>query len=160
MPETPETTPTQPDPETEPEIEPETEEDLPPNPPLAAIICCRDAYNEAFDDCCKRDGGPGRASEYLCEKAGAKAYRDNLPPLSSRQQILNFIACVAEGVLMEVIPDNASGKLIYAAQVALGALPRQPKKRKKAKKHTPPLPRDVKKVNRDEPQLTPSQQAA
>ena len=55
---------------------------------------------------------------------------------------------------------DASGKLIYAAQAALAALPREPKPRKKAKKRTPPHPRGVKKDNSDETKITSTEQAA
>ncbi len=156
MPEPDETTPAQPDPETDPQIQ----EEPAPDSTLAAIIRCREAYNEAFEACCNGHGGPGKASTYQCEKEASVAFRDVLPPLSSRQNILDFIGCVAEGVLMDAIPENASGKLIYAAQAALGALPREPKMQKKAKKRTPPHPRVTKKVNRGDSQLTSSIQAA
>ena len=58
-----------------------------------------------------------------------KIYRDELPVLSTRQNILAFIACVAEGVLIEAINESTATKLIYATQAALGALPREPKTR-------------------------------
>ena len=83
-----------------------------------------------------------------------------MPPLSNRQNILNFIACVADGVLWGAIPENTSSKLIYAAQAAIGALPRPPKPPKKTKKRTPPHPRGAKKDNRGESEITPSEQAA
>jgi hypothetical protein len=143
MPETPETTTAQPAPETDPQI--------PDDPATEAVSHCINAYNAAYEECRNSNGGPGKASTYQCEKEGGIAFRDSLPTLSSRQDILNFIACVAEGVLLEAIPENTSSKLIYAAHAALRALPREPKPRKIKKHH----PRGAKKGNRGEPQLTP-----
>jgi hypothetical protein len=91
---------------------------------------------------------------------GSEVYRRALPHLSSRQNILNFIACVADGVLWGAILDNIGGKLIYAAQAAPSVLPREPKPQKKAKKRTPPYPLGVKKGNRGQGEITPSRQAA
>jgi hypothetical protein len=159
MPETPESTP-ETQPETELESVPETPEEVSSNPTFAAVNVCRKAYFNAFNAYYDSHGGPGKVSEYQCEKNGAKAYRNSLPTLSSRQNILNFMACVAEGLLIGVIPVNTSSKLIYAAQAAIGALPRNPKPKKKTKKHTPPHPRGAKKDNRGESQPTHSIQAA
>jgi hypothetical protein len=159
MPETLESTPeTQPD--TKSVSVPETPEEFSSNSAFDAVNVCRRAYFEAFAAYCHSHGGPEQASEYQCQKSGRKAYCDSLPTLSSRQNILSFMACVAEGVLMEAIRERTSGKLIYAAQAAIGALPREPKPRKKTKKRTPPHPRSAKKGNRVEPQLTTSEQAA
>lgn len=156
MPEESNTPAARPDPETDPQ----TPEESASDPTLDAVNVCRDAYFDAYSACCDSHGGPGKASTYLREKDGAKAFRDSLPTLSSRRNILNFIACVAEGVLLEAIPENTSSKLIYAAQAALGALPREPKPQKKTKKTYPPHPRGAKKDNRGESQLTPSIQTA
>lgn len=161
MPEELNTPAAEPDPETEPETQEEpSPESSSRNSTLAAIDHCRKEYNAAYIQYRDNNGGRGKASTYSCEKEGSEAYCIALPMLSSRQNILNFIACVADGVLWGAIPANTSSKLIYAAQAALGALPREPKPRKKAKKRTPPHPRGVKKDNRAESQLTSSQQAA
>ncbi len=156
MPEEPNTTAAQPD----PEPDPQTPDDSPRDPAFAAVNVCRGAYFDAYEEYENNNGGPDKVSEYLCKEAASDAYRDKLPTLSNRQNILNFIACVAEGVLLEAIPESASGKLIYAAQAALGALPREPKPTKKTKKRTPPHPRGAKKVNSEDSVLTSSIQAA
>jgi hypothetical protein len=52
------------------------------------------------------------------DKAG-EAYRALLPPLTTRENCRDFIACVAQGILLGAIADKNSGKLLYAAQVAL-----------------------------------------
>lgn len=147
-----ETTSTEPDPETDPQ----TQEEGPPESALSAIRFSRDAYNDAYEEYRDSNGGSAKVSEYLCKMAAVEAYRDSLPVLSSRQDILNFIACVAEGVLLEAIPENTSSKLIYAAYAALRALPREPKPQKTKKRH----PRGAKKVNRGQAEVIPSKQAA
>jgi hypothetical protein len=97
-----------------------------PNPTAIAVARCRDAYLKAYLAFRDSNGGPGKASTHYCEKAGGRAFRNALPQLSSRQNILAFIACIAEGVLLEEAIDGSdSGRLLYAAQVALGALPRE-----------------------------------
>lgn len=142
------------------ETDPETVDEGPSDPALEAVNICRRAYSDAYDAYQVSRGGPGKALESFGKQIASKAYRDSLPTLSSRQDILNFIACVAEGILLDAIPEKTSTKLIYAAQVALGALPREPKPRKITKKRTPPHPRGAKKGNREEAQATSSAQAA
>jgi hypothetical protein len=65
------------------------------------------------------------------EKAG-EAYRAALPPLTSRDNCRDFIACVAHGILLGAIPESSAGKLLYAAQVALGAVSAEEKSRESA----------------------------
>ena len=62
------------------------------------------------------------------EKAG-EAYRAALPPLAAPEGCRDFIACVAYGILIGAIPEKQSGKLIYAAQTVLSALPSKPTRR-------------------------------
>jgi hypothetical protein len=132
--------------ETEPVIEPETETETDSDDPeqddpvavMEAVNECRNTYFAAYDQQEKQLGGPGKASKYLCEQHACKAYRNALPVLSSRQNILSFMACVAEGVLIEAINEKTGSKLIYAAQAAIGALPREPKPGRQS--NTPPPP--------------------
>jgi hypothetical protein len=60
-------------------------------------------------------------------KEAKTAYYNAMPPLSSRENIQGYIACVAHGVLVGAISESACSKLLYAAQVAISALPREPK---------------------------------
>jgi hypothetical protein len=53
-----------------------------------------------------------------------------MPQLSGRESIRDFIACTAHGILIGAIPPQQSGQLLYAAQVALGSLQREPKPQK------------------------------
>ena len=54
-------------------------------------------------------------------KDAFKAYREAMPPLSGAQNIRDFIACVAHGMLMDVFSSEEASKLLYAAQVAASA---------------------------------------
>jgi hypothetical protein len=120
----------------------------------AAVQRCREAYHEARDRFIEENGGPEEASEYLAEQKAAEAFRNALPPLSSRQNVIDFIACVARGVLVEAIPDNTSSRLIYAALAVLRALPPEPK----AEKIKETDPRGAQIVNRVVPISNESKQ--
>ena len=45
-----------------------------------------------------------------------------MPPLSGHENICDFIACVAHGILIEAISGSDGARLLYAAQVAHTAL--------------------------------------
>ena len=110
----------------------------------AAIQRCREAYLEAQALYIQNNGGPQRASEYFGEKNGKMAFVNAMPQLSNRQCILDFIACVADGILFNAIREKTSSKLICAAHAALRALPGESKSAKKQKN----TPRGAQTVNR------------
>jgi hypothetical protein len=58
-----------------------------------------------------------------CEasRAAHEAFRRAMPPLSGADNIRDFIACVAHGMLIESIGNDVGARLLYAAQVASGA---------------------------------------
>ena len=68
------------------------------------------------------------------------AFRTALPPLSGYQNICDFIACVGYGILLGTIKPDIGTKLLYAAQVALGAIPQQSKTQTRTPAHTSPDP--------------------
>jgi hypothetical protein len=127
--------------------EPETAATLPPAPETvpdstaAAIAQCRDAWQKNFDAYmqknARKDGilAPGRAAQ-----AAAAAYRGAMPPLVSHVGIRDFIACTAYGILMDAIPPERAGQLLYAAQVAVTSMQRAANPGKPGA-HTPPPPR-------------------
>ena len=88
--------------------------------------------NPAVANCCKAWKRVFRAalaaddSFHAPERAG-EAYRAAMPPLSSRENCLDFIACVAHGMLLGAIHEKNGTKLLYAAQVALTAAGAPPK---------------------------------
>jgi hypothetical protein len=83
--------------------------------------------NPAVAHCCKAWKKAFRASinsgedEYDAFLKAAETYRASMPPLSTTDGCLDFIACVAQGILLGAICEKDSGKLLYAAQVALAA---------------------------------------
>lgn len=94
------------------------------NPAIARCIKAWDTpYREQFEDC---------GSEALAAWKAGPAYRAALPPLTSRDNCRDFIACVAHGILLGAIDDKHAGKLLYAAQVALGAIGAEEKSREMA----------------------------
>jgi len=58
----------------------------------------------------------------------AAAYRRAMPSLSGPDNIRDFIACAAHGMLIGAISATDGARLLYAAQVARGALPNPPAK--------------------------------
>ena len=55
------------------------------------------------------------------------SYCNAMPSLAGHENIRDFIACVAQGMLLGVIYHDEAPKLLYAAQVALSVLPRAPR---------------------------------
>ena len=53
--------------------------------------------------------------------AAHKAFQKSLPPLTGLENIQNFIACVAHGMLIGAILSRDGARLLYAAQVAMAA---------------------------------------
>ena len=101
----------------------------PANPALAnpAIARCAEAWDDAYSEQMEED-----ESEYGATQEARDAYRAAMPPLTSRDNCRDFIACVAHGILVGAIPENSAGKLLYAAQVALGAVSAEEKSREMA----------------------------
>ncbi|MGO9318452.1 MAG: hypothetical protein ACLPXT_13380 [Terracidiphilus sp.] len=63
-------------------------------------------------------------SDYGATVEAKKAYRNAMPRLFGYENICNFIACVAHGILIGAIERENSTKLLYAAQVALSSVHR------------------------------------
>jgi hypothetical protein len=83
--------------------------------------------NPAVAHCCKawkkvfRAATDAGKSELTASIQAAEAYRAAMPPLSTRDCCRDFIACVAQGILLGAVSEKDGGKLLYAAQVALAA---------------------------------------
>jgi hypothetical protein len=60
--------------------------------------------------------------EYAATKIAGKVFRRALPPLVGHENIRDFIAGVAQSILLGAISTNEASKLLYAAQVALAAV--------------------------------------
>jgi hypothetical protein len=91
---------------------------VPENP---AIARCLSAWARAYkaEKAIKND-------HYEAVRKGNHNYCKAMPRLSGYDNIRDFIACVAHGMLIGAIDWDYSTKLLYAAQVALCTVRRQP----------------------------------
>jgi hypothetical protein len=98
----------------------------PNNPALAnpAVARCIAAWNRTYH--AEIDSG---THFVVAEYEASKVYRYNLPPLTTRQNIKDYIACIGYGMAIACILTPEGKRLLFAAQVALGAM----RNRKKTK---------------------------
>jgi hypothetical protein len=105
-----------------------------PESTAAAIARCRQAWQQAFAEYVKKNRrNDGHLVQDKAARHAANAYRGAMPPLAGYEGVRDFIACVAYGMLIDAIPADRSGQLLYAAQVALSALPRAAARQLEAK---------------------------
>jgi hypothetical protein len=95
-----------------------------PVPNLAVEICCDTRMRLV------QQLGKNATGEAL-ERISRLGYCMHLPRLNDAASIRDFIACVVYGMAIGAIPSSEGTRLLYGAQVALAALPGDPKKRKK-----------------------------
>jgi hypothetical protein len=94
-------------------------ESLPPVSPAPislAITRCVETYNRAY-----KAERASRRDEIAAIRSARRAFRAALPPLVGCENIRDFIACIAQGILLDVIDTADASKLLYAAQVAIAA---------------------------------------
>ncbi len=83
--------------------------------------------NAAVAHCCevwertRRQARDEGNSVIISRVAAHKAFQKSLPPLTGGENIQNFIACVAHGMLIGAILSPDGARLLYAAQVAMAA---------------------------------------
>jgi hypothetical protein len=93
--------------------------------------------NTAVQRCCAaryrslEESRAMKLDKYDTMKRAHDAYCEALPDLSGYQNIRDFIACVTHGMISEDIHPIQAPKLLYAAQVAIGALRLEPKEPKR-----------------------------
>jgi len=92
-----------------------------------AIERCMNAWNRVY-----RKHTETQKFDSVAMMQAAKAYRGALPALDSQQNIRDFVACVAHGMLFGTIQEESASKLLYAAQVAVAALKCKPSAPKSA----------------------------
>jgi len=104
-----------------------------PNPKQArtAVKRCCAAWQRAYDAYMEGKDNSGMTRVCASHEAGP-AYCKAMPPLSGYENIRDFIACAAHGILINAIPQKKANQLLYAAQVALSSLHYEPKPRKSA----------------------------
>ncbi len=81
-----------------------------------AVARCCDAFNRTFKVNIAINQTKAAATE-----CAATAFREAMPPLVGHDNIRDFIACVAQGILLGAFDSAQSARLLYAAQVALTA---------------------------------------
>ena len=106
----------------------EEPESAPAGGPLdnPAVARCIRAWHRAY----KKEIADSEIEEgeslYPAEKAGNMAYINCLPPLAGRENIRNFIACVTQALVLDILAKFEVMPLLYAAQVAASAAGREP----------------------------------
>ncbi len=87
-----------------------------------AIARCREAWESRY-----KDEKPKREGSVVAAHHADASYCDAMPPLLDYESIRDFIACAAHGMLIGAIQHTDGTRLLYAAQVALATLHRQPR---------------------------------
>jgi hypothetical protein len=94
----------------------------------AAIKRCCAAWQRVYDAYMVGKDESGTADVVAAYLAGP-AYCNAMPPLAGYENIRDFIACAAHGILINAIPEKRANQILYAAQVALASLHFEPKSR-------------------------------
>jgi hypothetical protein len=92
----------------------------------AAVEHCVAEWTRVY----RTERAKGEGSVFASTTASV-SYRAAMPSLIGSDNIRDFIACVARGVLLGAIDSKDSSKLLYAAQVALSAQPRPSPQRRR-----------------------------
>jgi hypothetical protein len=94
------------------------------------------ARNAAVQRCCQARerslelSRAKRRDNYDTVTSANDAYRNAMPDLSGYENIRDFIACITHGMVIGTVHPIEATKLLYAAQVALGALRYEPRNQK------------------------------
>jgi hypothetical protein len=88
--------------------------------PNSAVTRCSQAMEHAYRAILstRDEDEPEVKRQDRATEAAQRAYCKAMPPLSGSDNIRNFIACVANGMLLNVFTGAESTRLLYAAQVA------------------------------------------
>lgn len=99
---------------------------LDPAPRNPAVVRCCQAWQSSIEDSREK-----KKCDYESKKYAGAAYRNAMPDLAGYENIRDFIACAAHGMLIGAVDPIEGPKFLYAAQVAIGALRHQPKDQKR-----------------------------
>ncbi len=99
-----------------PPAEPVAKSSSKPQAQNPAVTRCLKAWNRTYKESPKK-----KNDDYEAEKAANEAFRAAMPNLIGIDNIRDFIACIAYGMLNNIITDEQGTKLLYAAQVALAS---------------------------------------
>jgi hypothetical protein len=98
-----------------------------PEPPTrnAAVQRCCQARQHSLELSREK-----RRDDFDTQQYAGYAYRSAMPDLAGYENIRDFIACTAHGMVIGAIEAIEATKYLYAAQVALGVLHHEPKAQK------------------------------
>ena len=66
----------------------------------------------------------------LSDRDPSLAYRSIMPQPTTREAIQDYIACVLHGIAIKAIDEGTGTKLLYGAQIAIAALPKEAKEKR------------------------------
>lgn len=101
-----------PAPTTNPGIPEETSE-IDPMVPDPYVERCMQALREAEKSAQKQG-----ENYFGIKSAGRDAFKRAIPPLNGEENIRGFIACITQGIILDVLTQSEATRLLYAAQVA------------------------------------------
>lgn len=93
-----------------------------------AVQLCRETFLRTIEECRAR-----KLDNYDTEKQASRAFREAMPHLATAASVRDFIACVTYGMMIDVFGESEGSKLLYAAQVAVGAVRNESKSKTGAK---------------------------
>ena len=82
-----------------------------------AVTKCQDEWHNAFNIAKEKGLAPAKAL-----RMAAVAYKLAMPRMESLSAIRAAIACIAQGIALEVFDGRDGSQLLYAAQVAMTTL--------------------------------------
>lgn len=99
---------------------PESTTNGPEGAAFIAVKRCCEAWNRALEAAKAQ-----KLDNFDSRQAANAAYLAAMPFLCGEDNIRGFIACIAQGMILEVFYDKLGTQLVYVAHTALRALPRE-----------------------------------
>jgi hypothetical protein len=90
-----------------------------------SVAKCQDEWHNAFNIAKEKGLAPAKAL-----RMAAVAYKLAMPRMESLSAIRAAIACIAQGIALEVFDGRDGSQLLYAAQVAMSTLKAKGAKKK------------------------------
>ena len=90
-----------------------------------AVAKCQDEYHHAYAIAKEKGLAPAKAL-----RMAAVSYKLAMPRMESLNAIRAAIACIAQGIALEVFDGRDGSQLLYAAQVAMSTLKSKGAKKK------------------------------
>lgn len=127
-----------------------------------AVRRCLEAYTRTYKAELARRRGREFAEDEA-ERAAALAYRRAIPDFTDPESIRDFIACVTNGLVLSILFHGDATQLLYAAQVAITARPKDPRpvgrpRQESSAVNPPPQPPTPEATNQTPNSNQPTQQ--